>query len=120
MSVRVPAAFRRRVAEHFACCCAYCRTAESLTVTIFELEHITPRSAGGETTFEIICFSCPTCNRYKANRTSAIAPDRSKEVALFHRHRDEWDDHIWNEDATENHRAERVKRLAQPRTTVRR
>jgi hypothetical protein len=102
VSVRVPAAFRRRVAEHFAWCCAYCRTAESLTVTIFELEHITPRSAGGETTFENICFSCPTCNRYKADRTSAIDPDTSREVALFHPHRDAWDDHFtWNDDATE-------------------
>ena len=86
MSVRVPAAFRRRVAEHFTYCCAYCRTAVSLSVAIFELEHITPRSAGGETTFENICFSCPTCNRYKADRTSAIDPDTSKEVALFHPH----------------------------------
>ena len=87
MSVRVPAAFRRRVAEHFASCCAYCRTAESLSVAIFELEHITPRSAGGETTFENICFSCPTCNRYKAYRTSAIDPEDIKRVETLARGR---------------------------------
>jgi hypothetical protein len=101
VSVYVPATLRRRVAEHFAYCCAYCRTAERLTVAIFECEHITPRSAGGETVFENICFSCPTCNRYKADRTIAIDPDTQEETALFHPHQDKWQDHFrWSEDAT--------------------
>lgn len=98
----MPAVLRRRVAEYFANCCAYCRTAEDLTVAIFELEHITPRSAGGDTIFENICYSCPTCNRYKADRSIAIDPDTQEKVALFHPHRDKWQDHFtWNEDATE-------------------
>lgn len=102
MSIYVPAALRRRVANHFAYCCAYCRTAENLTVAIFEFEHITPRSAGGETVFENICFSCPTCNRYKADRTNATDPDTQEVVALFHPHQDKWQDHFtWNEGSTE-------------------
>ncbi len=102
MSAYVPAALRRRVSEYFAHCCAYCRTAEHLTVTIFEFEHILPQSAGGETVFENICFACPTCNRYKADRTLAIDPDTQLEVALFHPHRDTWQEHfVWNENATE-------------------
>ena len=83
-------------------CCAYCRTAEVLTVAIFEFEHILPRSSGGETVFENICYCCPTCNRYKSDRTTAIDPDTQGEVALFHPHRDAWQEHfVWNEDATE-------------------
>ncbi len=70
MSAYLPADLRRQVRAHFANCCAYCRTAEELTVAIFEFEHITPRSAGGETIFENICFACPTCNRYKASTHS--------------------------------------------------
>ena len=102
MSSYVPAALRRRVSEHFSHCCAYCRTAEKLTVAIFEFEHIRPRSVGGETAFENICYCCPTCNRYKSNRISAIDPDTHQEVALFHPHRDAWQQHfVWNDDATQ-------------------
>ena len=102
MSVYLPADLRRQVRAHFANCCAYCRTAEELTVAIFEFEHITPRSAGGETVFGNVCFSCPTCNRYKSDRTTAVDPDTQKTVSLFHPHRDAWIEHFkWNEDATE-------------------
>jgi hypothetical protein len=102
VSTYVPAALRRRVSEHFARCCAYCRTAEKLTVAIFEYEHIVPRSVGGETRFENVCFCCPTCNRYKGDRTTAIDPDTRDEVALFHPHQDVWREHfVWNDDATE-------------------
>ena len=88
--------------QHFAHCCAYCRTAEVLTVAIFEFEHILPRSAAGATVFEKLCFCCPTCNRFKADRTTAIDPDTQNEVALFHPHREMWQEHFaWNEDATE-------------------
>ena len=102
MSAYVPAVLRRQISQHFAHCCAYCRTAEDLTVAIFEFEHILPRSVGGETVFENICFACPTCNRYKADRTSAIDPDTQVEVPLFHPHQDPWQEHfLWNENATE-------------------
>jgi hypothetical protein len=93
---------RRRVSEHFGHCCAYCHTAEQLTVAIFEFEHILPRSAGGKTVFDNVCLACPTCNRYKADRTTAIDPATQVEVPLFHPHRDNWNEHfVWNENATE-------------------
>jgi hypothetical protein len=97
----VPAELRRNVRDHFENCCAYCRTAEHLTVAIFDYEHILPRSVGGETVFENICFACPTCNRYKADRTVAVDPETQEAVALFHPHRDIWDAHFqWTADAT--------------------
>jgi hypothetical protein len=68
MSVYVSVELRRQVSERFTDCCAYCHTAENLTVAIFEVEHILPRSAGGETAFENLCVACPTCNRYKSNQ----------------------------------------------------
>jgi hypothetical protein len=42
---------------NFGDCCAYCRTAEHLTVVTFEYEHIVPRSAGGQTELENLCIS---------------------------------------------------------------
>ena len=102
MSVYISTEIRRRVRERFADCCAYCRTAERLTVAIFELDHITPISAGGTTVFENICFACPTCNRFKASQTIGVDPETREQANLFHPHRDSWSEHFsWSNDATE-------------------
>lgn len=102
MSAYVPVALRAHIRARFANRCAYCRTAESLTVVIFEIEHIIPRGAGGETVFENLCLACPTCNRYKAHRRTAIAPRLGQAVPLFHPQQQPWEDHFaWSADATE-------------------
>ena len=101
MSVHVSVDLRRQVRERFANRCAYCHTAEDLTVAIFELEHIVPRSAGGETVFQNLCLACPTCNRYKSDLTLARDPTTETEIRLFHPQQDQWLDHFsWNDDAT--------------------
>jgi hypothetical protein len=101
VSVYISVNLQQQIRTYFADCCAYCRTAEALTVTTFEFEHIIPRSAGGETTFENLCLSCPTCNRHKANRQTAIDPVTGQLVPLFHPYLQFWTDHFsWNRDTT--------------------
>ena len=101
MSIYVPSELRKRVRDHFDNSCAYCQTAESLTVAIFEIEHIHPRSAGGETVFENLCLACPTCNRYKSDRITAATSD-DREVGLFNPQRDDWTEHFyWSDDGAE-------------------
>jgi hypothetical protein len=102
VSAYVPVALRRQIRERFAHRCAYCQTVEALTVTIFEIEHIIPRRAGGETVFENLCLACPTCNRYKADRQTATSPLLGQPVPLFHPQQQQWEEHFaWNADATE-------------------
>lgn len=102
MSVYISVELHRQVRSRFANCCAYCRTAESLTVTTFEFEHIIPLSKGGETIFENLCSACPSCNRYKAVRQTATDPITKEEVGLFHPQKQSWADHFeWNEEAIE-------------------
>jgi len=102
VSSYVPVELQRRIRELFANSCAYCRTAEALTVTTFEFEHITPRSAGGATVLENLCLSCPSCNRYKAHREKALDPISAEIVPLFHPQLQVWTDHFaWNEYGTE-------------------
>jgi hypothetical protein len=102
MSAYISVELQRQIRDRFANCCAYCRTAEALTVTTFEFEHITPRSAGGESMLENLCLSCPSCNRYKAQRQTASDPLTEEMVSLFHPQLEIWIDHFaWNEDATE-------------------
>jgi HNH endonuclease len=102
MSAYISVELQRQIRDRFANCCAYCRTAEALTVTTFEFEHITPRSAGGESMLENLCLSCPSCNRYKAQRQTARDPLTEEMVSLFHPQLQAWTDHFaWSEDATE-------------------
>jgi hypothetical protein len=102
VSAYIPVELQRQIRSHFANCCAYCRTAESLTVTFFEFEHIVPLTKGGETVFENLCLACPSCNRYKAVRQTAVDPTTQEEVSLFHPQQQSWGDHFeWNEEATE-------------------
>jgi HNH endonuclease len=102
VSAYIPVDLQRQVRDHFSNCCAYCRTDEALTVTTFEFEHIIPRSAGGETVFENLCLSCPSCNRYKAQRQTSTDPMTEEVVLLFHPQLQVWSDHFaWSEDSTE-------------------
>lgn len=77
MSVYIPVELQRKMRTHFSAHCAYCQTAEALTVTIFEIEHIIPRPAQGQTVFENLCLACPTCNRYKAKSPLINSPQNS-------------------------------------------
>lgn len=102
MGAYVPANLKRQVRAQFANCCAYCHTPEHLTVAIFEIEHILPLVAGGETELPNLCLSCPTCNRYKAARLTAVDPLTRDTVPLFHPQKAQWADHFtWNDDKTE-------------------
>jgi hypothetical protein len=102
MKVYISVELQRQVRERFANCCAYCRTAEALTVVTIEFEHIVPRAAGGATVFDNLCLSCPTCNRHKSDLGSAPDPLTQKDVALFHPQQQRWRDHVsWNADATQ-------------------
>jgi HNH endonuclease len=101
MSTYVPADLRRRIRARFADRCAYCLTAEAFIAAIFEIDHIIPRSTGGETVFDNLCLACPTCNCYKASRQAAVAPLLGHTVPLFHPQYQLWEEHfIWNADAT--------------------
>ncbi|NER45996.1 MAG: HNH endonuclease [Symploca sp. SIO1A3] len=102
MSTYIRVELKRRIRQHFSECCAYCRTAEFLTAMTFEFEHILPLSAEGETVFENLCFACPSCNRHKSDRQTAIDPESGKAVALFHPQKQVWTKHFaWSEGGKE-------------------
>ena len=101
MGAFVPVSLRRQIRTQFVNCCAYCQTAETLTVATFEVDHIIPLAVGGESTLENLCLACPTCNRHKALRQTADDPVTGETVPLFHPQQDKWDEHfIWSEDGT--------------------
>ncbi len=102
MSAYISVDLQRQIRHKFSNCCAYCQTAEALIVTIFEIEHIVPRSSGGETIFENLCLSCPSCNRYKSSRQTALDPLTQELVSLFNPQIYNWLDVFnWTENGTE-------------------
>ena len=102
MNVYISVSLRQRVREHFKDCCAYCLTAEYLTVSIFECEHIIPKVAGGETGFENLCLACPTCNRYKATRQEIVDSQTGELTPIFHPQMQNWEDHFtWSADSSQ-------------------
>lgn len=101
MSVYIPVELQRSIREQFRDRCAYCQTAEFLTATTFEFEHIQPLVAAGITVFENLCLACPSCNRYKGSR-QRVTTETGEEVMLFHPQRQVWTEHfIWSEDGVE-------------------
>jgi hypothetical protein len=100
-SATIPAELRSRVRELDAGCCAYCHTPEVLTVTTFEVDHIVPRSAGGETVLANLCLACPSCNRHKGTRQSAALPQTDQLTPLYHPRKQQWHSHfVWSDDKT--------------------
>jgi 5-methylcytosine-specific restriction endonuclease McrA len=68
--VRVPRAVQRKISRRALFArdgwrCVYCGT----TSGRLTLDHVVPRSRGGESVWENVVTSCATCNHKKGNRT---------------------------------------------------
>ena len=74
--------------------CQYCLMHEALQGATFHIEHIIPRSKGGESTLENLALACPGCNLHKASKTVAIDPATGDSVPLFHAIRQTWSEHF--------------------------
>jgi 5-methylcytosine-specific restriction endonuclease McrA len=58
--------WRRALKEHFDCTCVYC--GKSYELSQLTLDHVIPRSAGGETIVSNIVPACEKCNQKKASK----------------------------------------------------
>lgn len=74
--------------------CEYCHAPESVFNFPFEVEHVTPRSAGGADVESNLALSCRSCNVHKSSRSVVTDPDSRAEVAPFDPRRDRWDSHF--------------------------
>ena len=98
-SAHVPAAVRRAIFQRARETCEYCKLQQAYTAATFEVDHILPRVAGGESVLENCCLACPNCNAAKQSQTSALDPSSGRRVALFHPRTQEWSRHFrWTKD----------------------
>ena len=101
MATYLPDDLRRRINEADRRRCRYCLTAEANSGIRLTYEHITPRSKGGETSFENVCLACSSCNEHKGDSTQGADPLTGESVPLFNPRTDRWSDHfVWSTDTT--------------------
>lgn len=69
-----------RVAERAGSRCEYCRVPEQVFNFAFEVEHILPRAAEGESGPDNLALACEACNLYKSDAVAG----RDEQTNQFH------------------------------------
>ena len=97
----VAAGLRQRIAQQAQSRCGYCQTQEVVSGVPLTIEHIIPKSSGGQSVEENLWLSCRLCNELKGVQTEAVDSRSNQVVPLFNPRTQSWLDHFtWNEDAT--------------------
>jgi len=95
---RIASRQKRVVMERARGCCEYCRSQVRFAMQAFSVEHIEPRSRGGETRLDNLALACQGCNNHKYIRIEAPDPVTHDIVPLYHPRRQRWREHFtWNE-----------------------
>ena len=74
--------------------CEYCRAVEVGQLATFEVEHVTPTTAGGSDGVENLAWACGRCNRSKSDRVVLTDPVSALAVAIFDPRVMRWLDHF--------------------------
>ena len=74
--------------------CEYCRLPQQGQVARFPIDHILPRSSGGQTDLQNLALACPHCNAHKWVHAHGIDPHTGERFSLFNPRSDRWSDHF--------------------------
>jgi HNH endonuclease len=74
--------------------CEYCHLPTRGQVATFPIDHVLPRSSGGETVLTNLALACPHCNAYKWAHTSGTDPVSGSTLPLFNPRTEVWSDHF--------------------------
>jgi hypothetical protein len=97
----IGAGLRSRIAKQARNRCGYCLTQEVVSGVPLTMEHILPKSSGGQSIEENSWLSCRLCNEAKGVLTEAADPKSGDLVPLFNPRTQAWTDHLaWSEDGT--------------------
>ncbi len=82
--------------------CEYCKSPANISSQPFVIEHIIPKSKGGETTENNLALSCQGCNNHKYNKISGIDTVTQEDIKLFHPRNQTWKEYFsWSDDVLE-------------------
>lgn len=67
----------------------------------FSVDHVFPRSQGGETILDNLALACQGCNNHKYTKVEGTDSATGNSAPLYHPRSQRWRDHfVWNEDFT--------------------
>lgn len=90
--------FRDAVVRRAGNRCEYCQLPAQLQISGFEIDHILPRSRGGQTDLSNVALACPHCNARKWAHIDGEDPESGQRVALFNPRTQRWEDHFqWSD-----------------------
>lgn len=94
-------ALRRQIIEEAGHRCEYCKTSSRLIGMPLIMEHVFPKSLGGQDDLSNLAASCYRCNEFKGARTDARDPETGQLVPLFNPRMQTWSDHFtWGNGGT--------------------
>lgn len=82
------------VAERAAHRCEYCRAPEDIFNYAFEVEHIHPKTQGGNDNETNLALACRACNLFKGDHLTGFDEIMQQEIRLFHPRQDRWAEHF--------------------------
>ncbi len=90
--------FRKAVIRRAGNRCEYCQLPAHLQISGFEIDHILPRSRGGQTEVSNVALACPHCNARKWAHIDGEDSESGQWIALFNPRTQRWEDHFqWSE-----------------------
>lgn len=90
--------FREAVIRRAGNRCEYCQLPDQLQVGGFEIDHVQPRSRGGQSNLDNAALACPHCNAHKWAHTQGEDPESGRTVPLFNPRTQRWAEHFqWTE-----------------------
>jgi len=90
---------KRAVIERAQGFCEYCRSQAKFATQAFSVEHIIPKSRGGQSHIDNLALACQGCNNHKYMKIEGRDPISGAIVPLFHPRRQIWNDHFaWDKD----------------------
>ena len=98
---RITARLKRVVADRAKGCCEYCHSQMRFAMQSFSIEHIVPRSRGGQAKLSNLALACQGCNNHKYTKIEGDDPVTGDLVSLYHPRQQRWRNHFaWNDDFT--------------------
>jgi len=93
---------RQRIAVQARHRCGYCLTLEVVSGIPLTLEHIIPKSRGGQDTEDNLWLSCRLYNEAKEVLAEALDPQTDTFTSVFNPRLQSWTEHFtWSEDGTQ-------------------
>ena len=74
--------------------CEYCKTSSRLIGMPLTIDHVLPRSLGGDDARRNLAAACYRCNEFKGGKTHASDPATGLLVPLFDPRSQSWEEHF--------------------------